>query len=127
MYRRWLNGWRSIARCITAWRVESKVIHTFSCVVKNNVRLLTEELGVVGFTTLPDVNKYNTILLAVKPQVLPSVLETLKKYLWDCYDSVAAGITLDTLDAAIPQANWFKSYARYTGFYRCGHDGSCWG
>ena len=57
------------------------MIHTFSCVAKNQCKALTEELGVVGFTTLPDVNEYNTILLAVKPQVLPSVLETLKKYL----------------------------------------------
>ena len=45
------------------------------------MKTLTEELGVVGFTTMPDVNEYNTILLAVKPQVLPSVLETLKEYL----------------------------------------------
>ncbi|MDU4216378.1 MAG: pyrroline-5-carboxylate reductase [Veillonella sp.] len=42
-------------------------------------KALAEELGVVGFTTLPNVNEYNTILLAVKPQVLPSVLETLKE------------------------------------------------
>ena len=50
-------------------------------------KALTEELGVVGFTTLPNVNEYNTILLAVKPQVLPSVLETFKRStLWDCYD-----------------------------------------
>ena len=28
-------------------------------------KALAEELGVVGFTTLPNVNEYNTILLAV--------------------------------------------------------------
>ena len=73
-------------------------------------KALTEELGVVGFTTLPNVNEYNTILLAVKPQVLPSVLETLKEVPYGTVMiSVAAGITLDTLDAAIPQANWFRA------------------
>ena len=73
-------------------------------------KTLTEELGVVGFTTMPDVNEYNTILLAVKPQVLPSVLETLKEVPYGTVMiSVAAGITLDTLDAAIPQANWFRA------------------
>ena len=71
---------------------------------------LTEELGVVGFTTLSNVNEYNTILLAVKPQVLPSVLESLKEVPYGTIMiSVAAGITLDTLDAAIPQANWFRA------------------
>ena len=64
-------------------------------------KALTEELGVVGFTT---------ILLAVKPQVLPSVLETLKEVPYGTVMiSIAAGITLDTLDAAIPQANWFRA------------------
>ncbi|MDU3696416.1 MAG: NAD(P)-binding domain-containing protein, partial [Veillonella parvula] len=73
-------------------------------------KALTEELGVVGFTTLPNVNEYNTILLAVKPQVLPSVLESLKEVPYGTVMiSVAAGITLDTLDAAIPQANWFRA------------------
>ena len=73
-------------------------------------KALTEELGVVGFTTLPDVNEYNTILLAVKPQVLPSVLETLKEVPYGTVMiSVAAGITLDTLDSTIPQANWFRA------------------
>ena len=73
-------------------------------------KALTEELGVVGFTTLPNVNEYNTILLAVKPQVLPSVLETLKEVPYGTVMiSVAAGVTLDTLDAAIPQANWFRA------------------
>ena len=73
-------------------------------------KALTEELGVVGFTTLPNVNEYNTILLAVKPQVLPSVLETLKEVPYGTVMiSVAAGINLDTLDAAIPQANWFRA------------------
>ena len=69
-------------------------------------KALTEELGVVGFTTLPNVNEYNTILLAVKPQVLPSVLEVPYGTVMI---SVAAGVTLDTLDAAIPQANWFRA------------------
>ena len=73
-------------------------------------KALTEELGVVGFTTMPNVHEYNTILLAVKPQVLPSVLETLKEVPYrPVMISVAAGITLDTLDAAIPQANWFRA------------------
>ena len=73
-------------------------------------KALAEELGVVGFTTLPNVNEYNTILLAVKPQVLPSVLESLKEVPYGTIMiSVAAGITLDTLDAAIPQANWFRA------------------
>ena len=73
-------------------------------------KALAEELGVVGFTTVPNVNEYNTILLAVKPQVLPSVLETLKEVPYGTVMiSVAAGVTLDTLDAAIPQANWFRA------------------
>ena len=49
-------------------------------------------------------------MLAVKPQVLPSVLEMLKEVPYGTVMiSVAAGITLDTLDAAIPQANWFRA------------------
>ena len=50
-------------------------------------KALAEELGVVGFTTLPNVNEYNTILLAVKPQVVTICVRDFKRStLWDCYD-----------------------------------------
>lgn len=73
-------------------------------------RELTDELGVVGFTAMPDVRHYNTILLAVKPQVLPVVLESLSQVAYGTtLISVAAGVTLDTLKEAVPQAKWFRA------------------
>ena len=38
---------------------------------------LVDELGVTGFVELPDMAQFDTIILAVKPQVLPSVLSQL--------------------------------------------------
>lgn len=50
-------------------------------------KALTEELGVVGFTTLPNVNEYNTILLAVKSTSITICIRDVKRStLWDCYD-----------------------------------------
>ena len=64
-------------------------------------KALTEELGVVGFTTMPNVHEYNTILLAVKPQVLPSVLETLKEV---PYGTVMISVAASRVSKVIPAA-----------------------
>ena len=97
--------------------VLKQVIHTFSVRrEKNNVRLLLG-LSVVGFTTMPDVNRYNTIFGHVNHKCYHLIRDVKRSTLWDYYDFRCCGNTLDTLDAAIPQTNWFRAHAKYTGFY----------
>ena len=58
---------------------------------------LVDELGVTGFVELPDMAQFDTIILAVKPQVLPSVLSQLT--------SVKAGATVISVAAEIGRAH----------------------
>ena len=46
---------------------------------------LVDELGVTGFVELPDMAQFDTIILAVKPQVLPSVLSPINVCESGCY------------------------------------------
>lgn len=79
---------------------------------EEHARTLEEELGISVTTSLPDwkTDGFDTILLAVKPQVLPHVLVNLKEIPphTTCI-SIAAGITLHTLESALPQADWYRA------------------
>lgn len=71
---------------------------------------LREELNVNAGTELPDIKDVKTVIWAVKPQVLPEVLPQFKILPagTTCL-SVATGVTLSTLEAAIPQAVWYRA------------------
>lgn len=71
---------------------------------------LREELNVNAGTELPDIKDVKTVIWAVKPQVLPEVLPQFKILPagTTCL-CVAAGVTLSTLEAAIPQAVWYRA------------------
>ena len=71
---------------------------------------LLEDFGVNASTQLPDLSTITTIILAVKPQVMKCVLDQLKDVPeGTIIISLAAGITLSTLSAAVPQAIWFHA------------------
>ncbi len=60
-------------------------------------------------TEYPDWNDVSTVVLAVKPQVLPAVLEDIKEMPEGIsLVSIAAGISLKTLESALPQASWHR-------------------
>lgn len=69
-----------------------------------------DEWGVTAQTTLPPLQAFTCIILAVKPQVLPAVLPALGEVKeGTLIVSVAAGITLETLSEAVPQAAWYRA------------------
>lgn len=82
---------------------------------------LVDELGVTGFVELPDMAQFDTIILAVKPQVLPSVLSQLTSVKAGAtVISVAAGVTLDTLCKALPTAVLYRAMPNTPAFIGCG-------
>lgn len=65
--------------------------------------------GVAASTTYPDWKEVGTVILAVKPQVLPAVLGELKNIpAGMTVISIAAGITLETLESALPQCAVYR-------------------
>ena len=82
---------------------------------------LVDELGVTGFVELPDMAQFDTIILAVKPQVLPSVLSQLTSVKAGAtVISVAAGVTLDTLRKAFPTAVLYRAMPNTPASIGCG-------
>ena len=82
---------------------------------------LVDELGVTGFVELPDMAQFDTIILAVKPQVLPSVLSQLTSVkAGTTVISVAAGVTLDTLRNALPTAVLCRAMPNTPASIGCG-------
>ena len=82
---------------------------------------LVDELGVTGFVELPDMAQFDTIILAVKPQVLPSVLSQLTFVKAGAtVISVAAGVTLDTLRKALPTAVLYRAMPNTPASIGCG-------
>lgn len=82
---------------------------------------LVDELGVTGYVELPDMAQFNTIILAVKPQVLPSVLSQLTSVKAGAtLISVAAGVTLDTLRKALPTAVLYRAMPNTPASIGCG-------
>ena len=82
---------------------------------------LVDELGVTGFVELPDMAQFDTIILAVKPQVLPSVLSQLTSVKAGAtVISVAAGVTLDTLCKALPTAILYRAMPNTPASIGCG-------
>lgn len=82
---------------------------------------LVDELGVTGFVELPDMAQFDTIILAVKPQVLPSVLSQLTSVKAGAtVISVAAGVTLDTLCKALPTAVLYRAMPNTPASIGCG-------
>lgn len=82
---------------------------------------LVDELGVTGFVELPDMAQFDTIILAIKPQVLPSVLSQLTSVKAGAtVISVAAGVTLDTLHKALPTAVLYRAMPNTPASIGCG-------
>lgn len=82
---------------------------------------LVDELGVTGFVELPDMAQFDTIILAVKPQVLPSVLSQLTSVKAGAtVISVAAGVTLDTLRKVLPTAVLYRAMPNTPASIGCG-------
>lgn len=82
---------------------------------------LIDELGVTGYIDLPDMAQFDTIILAVKPQVLPSVLSQLTSVKAGAtVISVAAGVTLETLRKALPMAVLYRVMPNTPASIGCG-------
>ena len=82
---------------------------------------LIDELGVTGYIDLPDMAQFDTIILAVKPQVLPSVLTQLTSVKAGAtVISVAAGVTLETLRKALPMAVLYRVMPNTPASIGCG-------
>lgn len=82
---------------------------------------LVDELGVTGFVELPDMAQFDTIILAVKPQVLPSVLSQLTSVKAGAtVISVAAGVTLDILRNELPTAVLYRAMPNTPASIGCG-------
>ena len=82
---------------------------------------LVDELGVTGFVELPNMAQFDTIILAVKPQVLPSVLSQLKSVKAGAtVISVATGVTLDTLRNELPTAVLYRAMPNTPASIGCG-------
>lgn len=82
---------------------------------------LVDELGVTGYIDLPDMAQFDTIILAVKPQVLPSVLSQLTSVKAGAtVISVAAGVTLETLRKALPMAVLYRVMPNTPASIGCG-------
>lgn len=82
---------------------------------------LVDELGVTGFVELPDMAQFDTIILAVKPQVLPSVLSQLTSVKSGAtVISVAAGVTLETLRKSLPMAVLYRAMPNTPASIGCG-------
>ncbi len=81
------------------------VVHT-----ETHASELKAELGIETATEIPTLDTFDTVLLAVKPQVLPTVLPALQTMPeGKTLISIAAGITLATLEEAVPQAYWYRA------------------
>ena len=62
------------------------------------------ELGVAAAADNAAVMQAKVVVLAVKPQILPKILAGIKKYArpWHLIVSIAAGVSLQTLEEALP-------------------------
>lgn len=77
---------------------------------EEQAKALQEELGLVATTTLPTLTAEDVLLLAIKPQVLVPYLEGLKVVPTGmAVISIAAGITLASLEAMLPMAHWYRA------------------
>lgn len=70
-----------------------------------------DELGVQAASDLATVMQAQVVVLAVKPQVMSQVLAGLKDYARPGHIiiSIAAGVTLKTLEAALPQSRVIRT------------------
>lgn len=96
--------------------------HT-SVLVRRSEQLesLRAELGVTGFIKMPPLEDFQTIILAVKPQVLPTVLSQMDSLReGTTVISVAAGVTLSTLQRALPKATVYRAMPNTPASIGCG-------
>ncbi len=71
---------------------------------------LQAELGVQAGLEMPGLETVDTIVFAVKPQVLPSVLKNMGPVDPSiALVSIAAGITLNTLQSYLPSPSWYRA------------------
>jgi len=77
---------------------------------KAHAEALAAELQITTSTEIANLNQFKTIVLAVKPQVLTSILPSLQGLANNTtVISIAAGITLETLTTALPQVAWYRA------------------
>lgn len=77
---------------------------------ETTAQALAEELHVATSIAVPDLTTATLIVLAVKPQILPAVLPYLEQVAANTVIvSVAAGVSLQTLHEAVPQAIWLRA------------------
>jgi pyrroline-5-carboxylate reductase len=69
-----------------------------------------EDLGVKAARDNAMVMQATVVVLAVKPQVLPGILASLKEFArpWHLIISIAAGVPLTTLEAAFPESRLIR-------------------
>ena len=113
MYRRRSHGWCPLRGALSQGILRRDDV---SIVVRRPEHRdeLVDELGVTGFVELPDMAQFDTIILAVKPQVLPSVLSQLTSVKAGAtVISVEAGVTLDTFAQSIANSDIIPCHAEY--------------
>lgn len=70
---------------------------------------IQEEYGLHAMIELPFLGDYDCIVLGVKPQVLPSLLDQMDQVIdGTTLISIAAGFPLAKLEEAVPQGHWYR-------------------
>ena len=88
------------------WKTDDLLLVVHS---QEHAQALSQEFGIPVYTSIPDLSQVGTVLLGVKPQVLPDVLPELTGLAPETpVISMAAGIPLATLEGALPQAAWYR-------------------
>lgn len=106
-------GMGAMGGAILRGALEKGVFQAGNVLVKEHTeqycKALEGELGVTASVEFPDLHDIGLIVLAVKPQVLPTVLPALKNVPKDTLlVSIAAGITLETLRDSVPSEQWYR-------------------
>jgi len=74
-------------------------------VIASRIQYLEKEYGIKGRASIGELAESSSIIvLAVKPQVISQVLDTLSAHLWHkpLVISIAAGVALSTLEGGLP-------------------------
>jgi pyrroline-5-carboxylate reductase len=81
-----------------------------------------DELGVAAALDNPEVMHAPVVVLAVKPQVLPAVLASVKEFArpWHLIISIAAGVPLKVLEEGFPDSRVIRVMPNAPTFVRAG-------
>ncbi len=102
-----LSGWlNSDASCVADVSIEDIVVVNPS---ESRQQFLTQTYGVSCVSDVSEAPSADIVVLAVKPQIMPSVLENISKLdifaggaTGPLFISIAAGLTTDCISAALP-------------------------